>query len=262
MAVPEARRKALKFSLVILTFNRKDAVWKTLNHNLRNAGREIDELIHVDNGSDPGFAQWFEAAFKPDIQVRHKTNLGVSKGYNRGLLLATGTHLIMTGIDRLMPDGWLNTAAEHFEAIENTGAIAIYLPPVDDHTKTRYIGPEREIHKRKVQPSLMVEARIMRRDFFLKCGFFREDFGLYGHEDHEWMARAKRVAEKEGYFNYIIPGLQAEPYHGTDYHFHMPNGQTYHDFKKAQMTEESRKSLIAAHRAGYPYYNPYARAEL
>lgn len=252
----------MNISVAILTFNRKDAVGKTLAHNLDHSGYPIHELIHVDNGSDPGFTDWFQEIFHPDIQLRHKTNLGVSRGYNRGMLLATGSHVIITGVDRLMPNNWVKTLVEHYEAIPNTGVISIYLPAVDDHKKLRYRGEPLTINGKTIQPSAAKEARIIPRDFLLKCGFFREDFQIYGNEDHEWERRAHRTAQEAGLINYIIPGMIAEPYHGDDYHFLMPNGQGYHEFKKKlEKSPENTAILNLANQLGNPFYNPYSRIE-
>ena len=86
----------IKPTLVILTWNRQPSVDRSLTSNIMSADYPIHELIHVDNGSEPGFVEWFRNKFKPSTQIINDRNHGVAVGYNRGLAMATGTHVIMT----------------------------------------------------------------------------------------------------------------------------------------------------------------------
>lgn len=244
----------MKVSLILLTYNRKETTQACLAHNLGAAGDGIYELIHVDNGSTDGSAKWMKP-WLPDIQVIHCENLGVSRGYNRGYLLATGSHVLITGMDRLLPSGWLKTLVHYFAAIPNTGVISIYGPPIregDVYTESRYHGPELVINGLPVQPAIPFEARICSREFFLKCGFLREDFDTYGYEDNEWGMRAGRVAQENGLINYIIPGLNAEHYQEAQ----DPDGQKYRAWKDSFL-EGNRLRYEEIERQRFPYYNPY-----
>lgn len=248
----------MKVSLILLTHNRIDAVKHCFLHNYNSAGYDYHEVIHVDNGSLQSVSEMMRDYYNVEIQVQHQQNLGVSRGYNRGYLLATGSHVLITGMDRLLPENWLKTLIRYFETIPQTGVISIYGPPIrenDDYKISRYQGHDLTINDLTIQPSIPFEARMCSREFFLKCGFLREDFDTYGYEDNEWGMRANRVAHENGLINYIIPGLNAEHYK-EDADFIMPNGQKHRDYKDSFL-EGNRKRYEKIKKLGFPYYNPY-----
>ncbi len=253
-------------SLVILTWNRWPIVYPTLTANLASAGYPIFELIHVDNGSVDETSKLFAGAFSPQVQVLHSQNMGVATGYNRGFAMATGTHVALTGCDRLMPQGWLKAWVKAIECVSNTGVVSCY----SDHDK----DPMRRVKAVStnygsgviIQPAPAMEARICSREFLLGAGFWREDFGLYGYEDAEWGDRAEVYAKKNGLINYIIPSLGLAR-HATERESHAAfgspiGGLSYQEWKNKIHSDPRRRRLFAACRSrGSPHYNPYARIE-
>lgn len=245
-------------SLVILTWNRKQSVGESLSLNLANAGYPIREIIHVDNGSDPGFCEWFKETFKPDVQICHKTNLGVAVGYNRGLAMATSSHVVITGCDRVMPDNWLYKFAETFHQIPNTGVVSCYTGP---HTE-RYRGDEQVINGIPVRRSIPVEARMHSKEFLFRVGFWREDFGLYGYEDSEWSDRAEKRAIDCGLLNIIRTDMGYAQHLPCDDFGKKVDDQDYQAFKDKTHGDPRRKALwLNCHKLNSPYYNPYSRIE-
>ncbi len=236
-------------SLVMLTMNRMEAVEQSLTANLASAGYPVREIIHVDNGSDPGFAHWFKCVFNPAIQVLHATNLGVAKGYNRGMLLATSSHIVITGCDRLMPKQWLLEWVKAAQLISNTGAISCY-------TAGRGGGTE-ILNGVAIRYGRPLEARMHSRNFLLGAGFFREDLDLYGYEDVEWSDRAERYARIHGLVNYTLPDLGLAShlkFEGTT--------RSYVEMKNVEHSVEWKRQLVRdCHRLGNPFYNPYSRIE-
>ncbi len=247
----------ISVSLVILTWNRWDSVSRSLTANLNSAYYPIKEIIHVDNGSEDGFCDQFTDTFLPAKQVRHWENQGVAVGYNTGLALASGSHVVITGCDRVMPDGWLATWVDHLEAIPETGVIASYSYAAVERMRG---GPV--WHKGKeIQKAIPVEARIHSKDFLFKVGFMREDFGLYGYEDAEWSDRAEKYARENGYLNYIVAG---QPWckELPDSDFGSVGDKTYRQYKDEIHADPRRKALFKrCHQLGSPHYNPFARVE-
>lgn len=251
----------VKPSLILLTWNRKTSVNLSLFANLNSAGYPLHELIHVDNGSEPGFTEWFKAAFNPDTQVINKTNLGVAAGYNRGLAMATGTHVVITGCDRIMPMGWLKKWVEAFEAIPDTGVISCYSNYEKD-ISSRYLDSEEILNEIKIRKAIPVEARMHSRDFLFKVGFFREDFGLYGYEDAEWSDRANTYAWANSFRNYTLPDLGIANHLSDDDFGSSVSGVSYRKFKDSIHPSEKNKNLFElCHKLGSPHYNPFARLE-
>lgn len=252
----------MKISLIILTYNRAETVARAMKHNLECAGRPIDELVWVDNGSHDGVREVM-MGFNPDVAVLNKTNLGVAHGYNRGYALATGDYVVITGCDMLMPENWLVTMVEHIEKIPNTGVACMYSQPISK-VPERIRGEEQVINGLRVRPALPFGRRILRRDLLTeKIGFLRQDFGLYGWEDVEWGERALRACAREGLLCYAIPDQVAE-HLGTE-GVRMHDGKDpadYHAFKQAEVRDPHKMVVMEkARSAGYPYYNPYGKSE-
>lgn len=252
----------ISVSLVILTWNRWTSVDRSLSANLVSADYDIKEIIHVDNGSEPGFTERFRRKFQPEVQVAHARNLGVSTGYNRGLALARGSHVVITGCDRVMPSGWLRTWVEYFNAIPETGCIACYTEEHPERTR----APEfYALNGKYIRRAIPVEARMHSKEFLFQTGFWREDFDTYGYEDSEWSDRAERVAKELGLINYVIPSLgYARHLHDDDFPRHaVPGGKLdYRGYKDSLHPNPKNAALFKlCHARGSPYYNPYSRTE-
>lgn len=246
-------------SWIVLTYNRGQRVQDSILDLQRTAGAKWDELIWIDNGSTDGLARCFEDWFRPDIAVKNKINLGVAHGYNRGLALATGDWLLITGCDRTMPRDWLKTLKEYADKVTNTGVISIYAHPIEKSPE-RKRGEVEIVEGLPLQKAMPMGAKMIRRDLFKKAGFLREDFGLYGWEDVEHGYRMERVAKEMGLLTYIVPGLQAV-HHGDEGNneFVGNDPHQYWRFKQEQVRDKNKTDLMAkCSKEGYLYYNPYS----
>lgn len=254
---------SISVSLVLLVHNRLEVSFQCLARNLESAGYPVDEIILVDNGSkQPELIvhvwQKYIQNRSPDVFINHEQNLGVAKGYNRGMLLSTCSHIVITGSDRIMPNNWLKHWAEAFHYIPNTGVISLYSHPTEaslsGQLESRYLSTPYEVPNWNVliRESMACEARIHSRDFLMKAGFFREDLGLYGYEDVEWVERAKRVAQENGLINYCLADQPLAQ--------HVIEGDTedYKTFKKKENDQPWKAhKVVELWKAGNPYYNPY-----
>ncbi len=248
----------IEVSLIILTWNRKKSVELSLRLNLERAGYPIREIVHVDNGSEGIFCDWFAANFRPAVQVRHADNQGVARGYNRGLALATSSHVVITGCDRILADQWLADWVRCFETIPNTGVVSSYTGPYPE----RFRGLRLECNGITIQRAIPVEARMHSKRFLYLTGYFREDFGLYGYEDAEWSDRAEKRAAENGLLNYILPDMKhAEHLLDNDFGVALA-AEDYATWKKMIHPDPWNKALwLDSHQRNSPYYNPYSRHE-
>lgn len=249
----------MKISWIILTFNRMGTVKHAVTHNLAYAGREPDEIIWVDNGSSDQMLE-FAKEIKPDVLIANKQNLGVAKGYNRGLALATGDYLVITGCDRLMPENWLATWVKYLENIPQTGIISCYTAPLEQVPERR--RGETTIHMKSVLPyipAMPFEARIIPKSLHQKAGYLLESLGLYGWEDNAWAERVEKLTRDQGLINYIIPGMTAHhlgcegisDWNGRD-------EADYHSFKMKEARDPNKQKIIEQYRKDHhPYFNPY-----
>jgi GT2 family glycosyltransferase len=247
----------ISVSLVILTWNRWTSVSTSLATNLARAEYPVHEIIHVDNGSIPGFTERFRDRFHPAVQVLHKENQGVARGYNRGLAMASGSHVVITGCDRVLPDGWLKTWVKCFETVPETGAVACYTGPYEERMR----GHPTNRGDLTIQRAIPVEARMHSRAFLHLVGYFREDFGLYGFEDAEWSDRAEKRAQENGLQNYIVHDMP-KAVHLLDNDFEPLKPDAYAEWKKQIHPDPWNRALwIGCHQQNSPYYNPFSRHE-
>lgn len=254
------RVQPITVSLVLLTWNRSEAVRKSLSKNIATSGYPIHEIIHVDNGSEE--SSWcgenlvcseIEEIIIPTVSVLNSENLGVAKGYNRGLALATGSHIVITGCDRIMPRGWLKAMVDAAQAIPNTGAISVYSQEYA-HEQQRYQSGPRLVNGINIREADVCEARFHSRDYLLGVGYFREDFGQYSYEDCEWRDRAVVYARKHNLINYVLPDL------GNAIHLedgNEPDSEMMAMKKREKDSPAKLETLRKAHAEGNPYFNPY-----
>lgn len=181
----------MKISWIVLTYNRVKTVRKAITHNVERSGRKWDELIWCDNASTDGVRD-FMRELSPDVSILNKENLGVAKGYNRAMALATGTHIVITGCDVIMPQNWLAKFAEGFEKISNLGVMSMYSERIEV-TPERIRGDAFELHGMKLRPAMPIGRRMFRRDLLQTAGYFHEGFGLYGWEDVAWGHTAEKA---------------------------------------------------------------------
>ncbi len=251
-------------SWVILTYNRAEMVDRALTHCMDNAGDKWDELIWVDNGSS--FKDWsyLNAVLDPDISIRNKTNLGVAKGYNRGLGLATKDYIVLTGCDMLLPDNWLATFKRYVTEIPQTGVACIYSKPLSecpDRMRKSYAGvwSYDSFNGLPIAHAMPIERRIFRRSLLSEIGYFPEDFGLYGYDDVAWSFRAEKVCDQMGLLYYVIPDMQsihlgtegASEYDGKE-------DAEYHRMKRKEADDQRKMLTLARRKAqGWPKFTPF-----
>jgi GT2 family glycosyltransferase len=247
----------MKISWIILTHNRFDTVRRSFHHNYINSGHPVDEIIWCDNGSNQDKNDMPLPLKEADVKIFNKENLGVAKGYNRAISMSTGTHIVITGCDRLMPENWLKTWVEHFKDIPKTGVISCYSYPLKE-------VPERGgllyfMNDKPVNEVIPMEAKIFSRQLHNTIGYLREDFGLYGWEDVEWGYRAHRVTNELGLTNYIVNGMISK-HLGSEgvKNWNGEDSKEYHEFKKKESQDPKKKELLEkCKKENWPYYNPY-----
>lgn len=258
----------MRVSWVILTHNRRHTVERAFQHNYIRAGRQIDELVWVDNGSTDGVDE-YAALHKPDVFIKHLDNLGVAKGYNRGMAVASGTHIVITGCDMLMPENWLHTFARYVQEIPETGVACMYSKPLAEcrersrSEKGSWCPMMRLNSVLWYMAAMPLERRIFSKDFLEKTGYLREDFGLYGWEDVEWAYRAERVCRENKLLSYVIPD-QVPTHLGTEgiNPFDGKDEKEYHAFKQREANDMRKRALLQeCAKKNFPYYNPFAGGE-
>lgn len=222
------------------------------------AGHPWKEIVWCDNNSTDGLREEIINSGITNVQILHNENLGVAPGYNRVMALASGSHIVITGCDMIMPDNWLKKMVEATQRVPNIGSISIYCRPPKELSE-RCRGPVQVINGVKVMPAMPIERRLLSRKLLSKIGYLREDFGLYGWEDVEWGHRAERVCKELGLGTYVLPGDVAE-HLGTEgaVGYDHKDPSSYWHWKRKQVLDERKKQLMARlHEENFPFYSPF-----
>lgn len=252
----------IKVTWALLTWNRAGTVIKAVPYCMENAGSKWGEMVWVDNGSLPNergaILASLERENEPLTVVMNHTNLGVDKGYNRAIALASCEWIVITGCDREMPKNWLKIMKEIISADPTVKVISVYAHHISKCPERRR-GADFEIAGHKVCSAMPFGARIFHRDLLKKAGYFREDFGLYGWSDLEFAERQMRVCNENGwkyvalldqYANHLGDEGSNE-YKGCDPH-------EYWKFKQEQVKDPKKHEVLQrCKEEGYKYYSPW-----
>lgn len=252
----------MKISWLMLTYNRHNSVQKALRHNIENAGAEWHEMVWVDNGSSKE-DRW---RIKREIQnfgqqpvtVYCPTNRGVATGYNIAMAMASGTHMVITGCDMLMPKDWLKKMSSMFEVVPNMGIVTVYAAPIAD-TPERIRGEVETIGGLRVRRCLPIGRRMLSVKLQREIGYLHEGFNPYGWEDVAWAYRAEKICKEQGAPCYNLIDDLAE-HLGTEGNvgYDHKDEHEYWRWKKEQVNDPKKKQLMDdLSRAGWPKYNPY-----
>lgn len=114
-----------KFSIVIATWNRQDALKKALFELSKQGCRDFETIV-VDNGSTDATAQAIEKDHPEVKLVRLERNLGV-EAYNIGLRKADSEYIIFMDNDAYLKESALNDLAEAFARNKDAQVIALNI---------------------------------------------------------------------------------------------------------------------------------------
>lgn len=252
-------------SLALLTWNRADVFLDTMNVSLRNGGMAFDEIIWVDNGSEPdqyAMMEKFMAEFPNVTKVRYHKNTGMAQGFNTTLCLSRSDYIVLTGPDVYHPDGWVKLFYDYMETLPDAGIVAQYTVPIESVPERYRASREIEIvNGLPVLRAMPMDHYCIRRSIFQTVGYWREDFGPYGWSDVEWLYRCEKMLPTMGLNCYVIPGVKSN-HLGSEgaYEFKPGNGDTedYHAWKNKEAHKPSNIDLIKKCRAaGHPHYSPF-----
>lgn len=161
------------------------------------------ELLVADNGSkDPRIVDYMKS--QPlDYYRENKGNEGVGKAFNQLYLRSTGKYIVLLGNDIVMPLGWLATAIDFLERVDNPGIAGVdwghgSVPPITTkcNVTANYLNDKL---------NRVFGAWVLKRSVIEDLGFFYEGYGVYGIEDSDFNERVNR----SGRNSFYIPGLRS-----------------------------------------------------
>jgi len=143
-SAPATKPGAPLASVVILTYDRKRMLERSLSALLRTTRNDDCEIIVWDNASTDGTPEYLDevAAGEPRLVVVHSPeNVGLN-GVARGVALAKGAYIVEMDDDVIeLPDRWLADMIHAFATVPRAGYLATNVVQ-DDITNGAKPGPE------------------------------------------------------------------------------------------------------------------------
>lgn len=182
MAAPE-------FSLVLPTYNRREALQECLQHLGRlRFPRHAFEVLIVDDGSTDGTPEMVERE-KAGLPVRllRQANAGAGAARNAGILAARGAFVMFVDDDVLVHPDLLN---EHREAHRAETRVLVRGPVINVESLPVPSAPP-PLWRHYSRNYLCTSNASLRRDLLLEAGLFDTSFSRW--EDAELGVRLKRL---------------------------------------------------------------------
>jgi GT2 family glycosyltransferase len=204
-----------KVCIIILTYNSVSKLSPSFIHKLFNSikiQKYVNyEVVIIDNGSQDGTPQLFEALIKefkiPGRIIKLKKNYGWSGGNNRGAVYCKDSdYLFFLNDDALLlSENVLIRLVEYFEKYSDVGVAQPVIVNKDGSFsygfKLGFAG-YMEILSRPTQLSFVSGSALFTRTrLFFKLGMFDEDLFLY-HDDVDYCLRVWRA----GYKSAVVQG--------------------------------------------------------
>jgi GT2 family glycosyltransferase len=195
-------------SIVILTWNRKDDLLKTLKEVKGSTYADI-EIIVVDNNSEDGTLEAIRERFANVNFIRLEKNIGIA-GYNAGMKRAKGEYIVLLDSDSFPDKSAIERMVSLFESDKKIGAVAF-----DVHNTV--VSSQWSVVSNLIDFDLQKAGDVygyngagvgIRKECLEKAGYLFEPYFLYFNEqDH-----AFRILQA-GYKIKFHPGIIA--YHKT-----------------------------------------------
>lgn len=193
-------------SVIIITYNRLEELQDTIE-NVMQDEKEYKELIIVDNASTVETQRYGEKISQKNHKIKYfrlESNLGVAGGRNYAIRKATGDILVFLDDDAIW--GQKNTLAqlkEKFLSDLEVGILAFrivnYYTKEDRREEFPFTDKSLPKDKERLTSTFIGAGHAIRRELFIKCGMYPEDF-FYGGEELDFSFRVINSGYKILYF--------------------------------------------------------------
>lgn len=118
-------------SIIIVSWNVKEALARNLERLFSLPSREIVEVIVVDNGSRDGTPTMLRTHFPRVGLIQNDSNRGFAYACNQGLKAAAGDVFILLNPDMLVGQGAIDHASELLHSRPDIGVLGVSLKTPD-----------------------------------------------------------------------------------------------------------------------------------
>ena len=194
----------MNISLIIPAYNEEKFIGTCLRAALKNAPRNLEEIIVVNNASTDKTAE--VASSFPKVRVVYEPKKGLTSARQRGFKEAKGDLLAYIDADTIMPSHWFDILNREFD--KDNSIICLsgpyhyydYSPP---KWQKELINKSYDVYK--LTKVLVIGGNfVVKRKALEKIGGFDESISFYG-EDTDLAVRINKVGKilflKEFYMN-------------------------------------------------------------
>ncbi|MCX6783808.1 MAG: glycosyltransferase family 2 protein [candidate division WWE3 bacterium] len=227
----------MTISIVIVNYNTREILLKCLE-NLQKVSPEA-QVIVVDNGSSDGSADAVASKFS-EVSLIRSTNVGLSAGYNLGLVQATGDFVLLLGTDAFPESSTLPYLVNFMNENPKAGLVTcrlvlrsgqtdwdahrgfptpwvaifhfLYLDRLFATSKlfNGYTQKYQDLTKTHEIDLCISHFMLIRRQTLIEVGPFDENFFVFG-EDVDFCYRVKAA----GWKIFYVPEVTAVHYKGA-----------------------------------------------
>ncbi len=204
-------------SLLIITFNRPDDLLDLLTSLRKQQDiSSLKEVLILNNASTtPYTAVEAFISSNPDLKINYMLsdeNLGVSRGRNKLMSIATGEQLLVLDDDMLFcqPDDLQKIATvfdKPFFTAANTGVITFRVIYHETKQQQKTALPHKKFEEYKDKPMFLTSyftgcAHLLQKKVLQDTGLYPEDF-FYGMEEYDLSYRITKAGYSLGYDNIV-----------------------------------------------------------
>lgn len=187
-----------RVSVVIAVFNGERFIRDAIRSVLLQ-GCPALELIVVDDGSTDGTAA--AIAEFPEVRYVHQANAGQPAALNLGVHLASGDMLAFNDADDLWTAGRLTAQLDAFADTPSLDAVFGHVEQFLEPDAPPAVAAALT-EARRVQPSRLHTAMLVRRNAFDSVGAFREDLRIASVVD--WAHRAQQTGLRDTVLSFVV----------------------------------------------------------
>lgn len=175
--------KPVTLSVVILSYNRRDCLRKTIRHILADPTTREAEVLIVDNASCDGSAGMVRAEFPALRLLELPANIAVA-GFNVGVAAARGEIVLVLDDDARPDSASLARALQTLQSDPNLAAVPLHpRHPTTGISEWPFAtGPRAAALAAASRWPIMGCGNLVRRDDWLAVGGYDESFFLYRND--------------------------------------------------------------------------------
>lgn len=199
-----------KLSIVILNYNNKDIIFKSINSLLKYNTLYNYEIIVVDNGSSDGSYELLKSKYKDKIKIYKNSKNGCSSGRNLGVSKSNREYILFLDSDQWVTNKYFLIPYEQLLKYNNVGLIGWAAGFFNDSGFSYYVVdnfPYRYMPANLLGRSdisyLGSGGMLVRRDLFNKIKGFDTKYDPTCYEDTDFSLKVLNDGKKIIYCPYL-----------------------------------------------------------